>query len=157
MAPNQANLDFLWKRVEDARHQWKLAHQCVKEVDEDRAAMPAADGSYAHLSALSAQHRAVDQYLRALQEFKAALALENAANGAAPAVQNVLPTAGITPREREVLSLIASGRTSKEIAVELGMAFRTAVCHRYRLYQKLKVHSNVELTRIALQMGLVEL
>ena len=37
------------------------------------------------------------------------------------------------------------------------MAFRTAVCHRYRLYRKLNVRTNVELTRAALRMGLIEL
>ena len=162
MAANQARLDSLWKRVEDARLQWQFAHNYVKQVNEDRDGMPPADGSYAHLRSLGCQRLAVQNYLRALQDFKAALAAEQASNGAAPepavtAEAIKAADAAITPRERQVLALIVSGSSSKQIAAQLGMAFRTAVCHRYRLYQKLKVHTNVELTRAAMRMGLIEL
>src|SRR5690349_2768763 len=44
---------------------------------------------------------------------------------------------GLTARQIQVLRLIAEGKSSKEIAAELGVAFRTAVCHRYRIFQKL--------------------
>lgn len=151
----QAELDLLWKRVEDARLQWKSARNHAKEVSEDRfsAGMPSADGSYAHLSALRAQRLAVENYHRALQDFNAALVAQPGET--APVERS--RRAGITPREREVLALIAAGKSSKQIAMQLGMAFRTAVCHRYRLYQKLNVHTNVELTRAAARMGLIEL
>jgi len=153
--PDQAKLDSLWKRVEDARLQWKSARQHANEVREERVAsgIPLADGSYLHLHALRAQRLAVENYRSALQNFNAALASEN------PQEQPVETQGGtaLTPREREVLKLIAVGKSSKQVAVELGIAFRTAVCHRYRLYQKLKVHTSVELTRVALRMGLIEL
>lgn len=61
----------------------------------------------------------------------------------------------LTRREVEVLRLIAEGRSSKEIAAELGMAFRTAVCHRYRIFQKLKVHETASVVRIAVRAGLI--
>lgn len=61
----------------------------------------------------------------------------------------------LTPREIEVLRLIAEGKSSKEIASELGMAFRTAVCHRYRIFQKLKVHETASVVRLAVRAGLV--
>jgi len=155
---DQAKLNLLWKRVEDARLQWKFARNYVNEVNEDRVGVPSADGSYAHLHALHAQHLAVESYLNALQEFKAALALENAPQEQLVETQEAnTGHAAITPREREVLKLIAVGKSSKQVAVELGIAFRTVVCHRYRLYQKLKVHTSVELTRAALKMGLIEL
>jgi len=63
---------------------------------------------------------------------------------------------GLTPRETEVLRLIAEGRSSKEIAAELGMAFRTAVCHRYRIFQKLKVHETATVVRLAVRAGLIQ-
>ena len=97
----------------------------------------------------------IEGYLRVLREFKAALALEKAPQE--PAVETAGGTQAITPREREVLALIASGKSSKQIAAELGIAFRTALCHRNRIYQKLNVHTNVELTRVAMRMGFVEL
>ncbi|HLK51093.1 MAG TPA: LuxR C-terminal-related transcriptional regulator [Bryobacteraceae bacterium] len=63
--------------------------------------------------------------------------------------------AGLTRREIEVLRLIAEGKSSKEVAAELGIAFRTAVCHRYRIFQKLNVHETASVVRIAIRAGLV--
>jgi len=78
---------------------------------------------------------------------------------AAPAMENGDSEAhlldDLTRREVEVLRLIAEGRSSKEIATELGMAFRTAVCHRYRIFQKLKVHETASVVRLAVRAGLV--
>ena len=161
MAADQSKLDSLWKRVEDARLQWKFAHQYVKEVNEDKLSggIPSADGSYAQSRALRAQHLAVEKYLHALQEFKGALAMENSASQE-PAVEPANGSNGqkpITPRERQVLTLIASGKSSKEIAAELGIAFRTAGCHRYRVQTKLNAHNTADLTKAALRMGLIEL
>ena len=62
----------------------------------------------------------------------------------------------LTRREVEVLRLIAEGKSSKEIAVALGMAFRTAVCHRYRIFQKLKVHETASVVRLAVRAGLIK-
>jgi len=142
--------------VEDARLKWKSSHHHVKEINEDGDVMPAADGSYAHLHALRAQRLAVKNYLHALQDFKAALALENA-----PQEEQVVETVDVahilTRREREVLKLIASGKSSKEIARHLGIAFRTVSCHRYRLQTKLNAHKAADLTRAAMRMGLIEL
>ena len=165
MAGDQTKLDLLWKRVEDARLQWKSARQNAKEVQEDRLSggLPAADGSYAHLHALRDQRLAVEHYLHALQEFKGALALERSPEEPPeekPAVGTTNGSNGqeaITPREREVLALIAAGKSSKQIATHLGIAFRTAVSHRYHLYRKLNIHTNVELTRAAMRMGLIDL
>lgn len=63
---------------------------------------------------------------------------------------------GLTTREREVLVLIASGRSTKQIAEQLGIAFKTVVVHRYNLHTKLNVHKAVDLTRVAIRMGLIE-
>jgi DNA-binding NarL/FixJ family response regulator len=56
-----------------------------------------------------------------------------------------------------VLGLIASGKSSRQIADHLGIAFRTVVCHRYRLQTKLKVHNTADLMRAALRMRLIDL
>ena len=63
---------------------------------------------------------------------------------------------GLSQREREVLVLIASGKSTRQIAEQLGIAFKTAVVHRHNLHTKLKVHKAVELTRAAIRMGLIE-
>jgi len=63
----------------------------------------------------------------------------------------------LTLREREVLQLIAEGRTSQEIADSLFVSVKTISGNRQRLMDKLKANSVVELTKIALREGLVSL
>ena len=71
-------------------------------------------------------------------------------------LQNRVSTFELTPREAEVLVLIAQGFTSKEIALQLGMSFKTAVCHRSRLMAKLDVHETASLVRYAIRRGFIE-
>ncbi len=54
----------------------------------------------------------------------------------------------LTPRQAEIVDLIAEGLTSKEIAVRLGMSFRTVDTHRARIMEKLQVNSLAELLRL---------
>lgn len=56
----------------------------------------------------------------------------------------------LTPRQIEIVDLIAEGLTSKEIAVRLGMSFRTVDTHRARIMEKLQVNSLAELLRLRL-------
>jgi DNA-binding NarL/FixJ family response regulator len=62
----------------------------------------------------------------------------------------------LTPREREVLQLIAEGLTTKEIAEKLFISVRTADVHRSNIMNKLNVHNVAGLTRMAIAFGLVE-
>lgn len=62
----------------------------------------------------------------------------------------------LTPRERQVLILIADGKTSKQVAATLGISFKTATCHRTRIMQKLEVHNTALLARAAIRLGLIE-
>ena len=61
----------------------------------------------------------------------------------------------LTDRERQVLQLIAEGKTTKEIAVILGVSVKTAESHRSSLMSKLDVHSTAEVVRYAIRRGLV--
>ena len=61
----------------------------------------------------------------------------------------------LTPREREVLQLIAEGLSSKEIAASLGVSTRTAETHRASVMNKLDVHKVAGLVRFAIREGLV--
>jgi DNA-binding NarL/FixJ family response regulator len=63
--------------------------------------------------------------------------------------------ARLTPRQREVLQLIAEGNTTKEIACKLGVAFKTAETFRTELMESLDIHDIAGLTRYAIRMGLV--
>jgi DNA-binding NarL/FixJ family response regulator len=61
----------------------------------------------------------------------------------------------LTGREREVLLGIVRGRTNKEIAGELGISHRTVETHRESLMRKLQIRTVAELTRFAINAGLV--
>ena len=67
------------------------------------------------------------------------------------------PLTGLTPREIEVLRLIAEGHSTKEIAHRLKISFKTAVAHRTHLLQKLGIHESATLVRLAVRAGLVSL
>ncbi len=58
-------------------------------------------------------------------------------------------------RERQVLLLVAEGKTTKEIASLLGIAVKTASSHRTRLMRKLDIHETAGLVRCAIRLGLV--
>lgn len=63
----------------------------------------------------------------------------------------------LTYREQQVLNLIADGQSTKEIAATLGMSFKTAACHRYRVASKLDAHNTATLLRNATRSGLLDL
>lgn len=63
----------------------------------------------------------------------------------------------LTVREREVLQLVAEGRTVKEIATTLGLSVKTVETHRGRLMAKLGIRSVAELTKFAIREGLTSL
>ena len=66
------------------------------------------------------------------------------------------PTKRLTRREREVLQLLAEGRSNKEIGTALHITTKTAETHRARLMAKLGVHSVAELVRYAIRNNIVE-
>jgi DNA-binding NarL/FixJ family response regulator len=62
----------------------------------------------------------------------------------------------LTPREREVLKLIAESRSTKQIAATLVISEKTVERHRENILDKLGMHDRVELTRYAIRSGLIE-
>ena len=70
--------------------------------------------------------------------------------------KNDLPSDPLSYREREVLQLIAEGRTTKEVAALLGVSVSTAESHRSRIMEKLDIHETASLVRYAIRKGLIE-
>lgn len=62
----------------------------------------------------------------------------------------------LTDRERQVLQLVAEGNTTKEIALILGVAAKTAETHRGKVMEKLDIHSTAGLVRYAIRRGLAQ-
>lgn len=67
------------------------------------------------------------------------------------------PVAKLSERERQVLALIAEGKSNKEIASHLGIGVRTIETHRERIMRKLNVHSIAGLTKFAIANGITSL
>ena len=62
----------------------------------------------------------------------------------------------LTPREREVVQLLAEGKTSKEVAVVLNLSVKTAETHRTNVMRKLNLHSVADLVRYAVRNRIVQ-
>lgn len=66
------------------------------------------------------------------------------------------PSDPLSSRERQVLQLIAEGKSTKDVASLLGISVKTAESHRSRLMQKLNIHETASLVRYAVRRGLVQ-
>jgi PAS domain S-box-containing protein len=62
----------------------------------------------------------------------------------------------LTERERQVLVLIAEGKSTKEAAAQLGISYKTTDSHRSRILEKLGVHETASMVRYAIRAGLIE-
>lgn len=62
----------------------------------------------------------------------------------------------LTPRQREVLQLLAEGKLMKQVARELGLSTRTVAHHKYALMREQGIDSNAELVQLAIAEGLIE-
>jgi DNA-binding NarL/FixJ family response regulator len=65
------------------------------------------------------------------------------------------PLAGLTSRQREILQLVAEGRSSKEIASLLNVSIKTVESHRGQIMERIGVHDVTALVRFAIRVGLV--
>lgn len=81
----------------------------------------------------------------------AAVVVGNVTEPAVPATTLKKP---LSPREREVLQLLAEGNASKEIATRLSVSVATVESHRRQIVEKLNIHSIAQLTKYAIREGL---
>lgn len=65
------------------------------------------------------------------------------------------PVALLTPRQREILQLLAEGRSAKEIGAALGISARTVEFHKYQMMESLGLRANAELVHFAIKHGIV--
>jgi DNA-binding NarL/FixJ family response regulator len=65
------------------------------------------------------------------------------------------PVASLTPRQLEVLQLLAEGRSAKEVAASLAISSRTVEFHKYQMMETLGLHTSAELIHFAIKNGLV--
>jgi DNA-binding CsgD family transcriptional regulator len=132
---------------------WRAAEGLVAAGDRD-AASAQLDRAHELVVRLGAS------WLRGEVESLAARARLTLAAGDAPAAEPTADAAededpfGLTPRERQVLALVAEGRTNREIGEALYMAEKTASVHVSRILSKLDVRSRTEAAAVAHRLGL---
>lgn len=73
-----------------------------------------------------------------------------------PDENSVRKVMALTEREREVLILIAAGKSTKDAALELGISYKTCDSHRSRILEKLGIHNTAGMVRHAIRSGLLE-
>jgi DNA-binding NarL/FixJ family response regulator len=102
-------------------------------------------------SELAGAIRAVHRGGLVLDPEVARVAMNDAsAEGSAPD-----PYEKLTDREKQVLKLVAEGKSNKEVAELLGISVKTAMSHRERMMEKLQLHNRTELVRYALKVGVI--
>jgi DNA-binding NarL/FixJ family response regulator len=67
------------------------------------------------------------------------------------------PVASLTPRQQEILRLLAEGRVAKEVADALAISTRTVEFHKYQMMDALGLHTNAGLVHFAIKNGIVEI
>jgi len=86
----------------------------------------------------------------------AELVLQGYLKGTPAAEAPVTPSELLTPREREIVQLLAEGKSNKEVATALGVSIKTAETHRANIMRKLNLHSLSDLVRYAIRNKIVE-
>ena len=85
----------------------------------------------------------------------AAMVLEGYLKGGTPGAAITPGRNRLTPREREIVQLLAEGKSTKEVAVALGLSVKTAETHRSNIMRKLQLHSVSDLVLYAVRNNIV--
>src|SRR6266566_7280660 len=85
----------------------------------------------------------------------AAMVLEGYLKGGTPTSPVTVGRNRLTPREREIVQLLAEGKSTKEVAVALGLSVKTAETHRSNIMRKLQLHSVSDLVLYAVRNNIV--
>jgi len=85
----------------------------------------------------------------------AAMVLEGYLKGGTPTAVPTVGRSRLTPREREIVQLLAEGKSTKEVAVALGLSVKTAETHRSNIMRKLQLHSVSDLVLYAVRNNIV--
>jgi RNA polymerase sigma factor (sigma-70 family) len=147
----------------DAGEQLKTLHPDIKVIyltqnRDPRLAVEAfrrkASGYLLKDSAVSELTAAIRDALRGRPYVSPSIAREMSDEVAAPRLEQVT-LRNLSPREREVLQLLAEGKSMKEVAAVLAISPRTVEFHKYRIMELLHVKTNAELVQQAIKLGLI--
>ncbi len=147
--------ELLLEQVREAQKAYYEAVAAYKEAisyARNASAKINDDGQQSLYAAGRIENEALDNYHHALKAYADTLITESDP----PVATHPLAAGPLTQREVEVLKLVAEGLSSRKIAVQLGISFKTVTTHRYRIMEKLAIHEVASLVRYALRKGLIE-
>ncbi len=153
---------------------WEATRQILKVVptakivvlstygDDEHIQQAIAAGAAAYLlkqTAAADLVKAIREVRKGNAYFSPAIAKRLREQTCQPATSETMktPDAELTPREAEVLQLIAEGFANKQIAAELGLSVKTVEKHRQQVMQKLNIHDIAGLVRHAASKGIIEM
>lgn len=127
------------------------------EETVEKALEAGASGFLTKHSAASELLEAIRQVCAGKQYFSSRIVsrVRRRARSAIPSSGKTSPVQRLTPREREVLVLIAEGMANKTVAYHLDLSIKTVEKHRQQIMDKLNIHEVAGLTRYAIEKGLV--
>lgn len=147
--------ELLLEQVREAQRAYYEAVAAYKEAisyARNAQAKINEDGQQSLYAAGRLENEALDNYHHALKEYADTLFAEPEA----PVAKHAATAEPLTQRELEVLKLVAEGLSSRKIALQLGISFKTVTTHRYRIMEKLAIHEVAGLVRYALRKRLIE-
>jgi DNA-binding CsgD family transcriptional regulator len=135
------------------KHAADEAASAAPSAVADGTALPPINGDGPSLDELRLEAGALIQAAREAMTESARLRQRSQQMRSAP-LNGAKNWPGLSKREREVLQLMVAGKSSKQIAVALGISFKTAVTHRASIMSKLSVHEVASVVREAIRLGL---
>jgi DNA-binding CsgD family transcriptional regulator len=158
---NNSELERLLEEMLASRSDLRPLIAADRPVADTPASLPCETATDRSIAQMKREVDAILEQGRA--EIRRSLALRRASERVREAVRGSAagkaaaapPPSGLSRREHQVLTLIVAGTSSKEIAAELGISFKTAVTHRASLMSKLDVHEIASVVREAIRRGLV--
>jgi DNA-binding NarL/FixJ family response regulator len=147
----------------DAGEQVKALHPEIKVIylTQNREPRLAVDAFRRHASAYLLKDSAASELTRAIREalrgnsyVSPSIAQGMLGETSSPPIDQIT-LRELSPREREVLQLLAEGKSMKEVAAVLEISPRTVEFHKYRIMELLRVKTNAELVQQAIKLGLI--
>jgi len=133
-------------------------HRTAIESAQARRWQADPDGHQMLYLAATSERQALERYVQVLKALTEIVAEGSRWRVRAQAkAQFKVQGQALTPRESEVLRLIATGLSSRDIAQRLKVSFKTVIAHRYQLMRKLDLHNVASLVRYAVQKKIVEM
>ena len=145
-----------------ASEKFPEVHMIVLTVHEEEEyafhALRAGASGYLPKSASSAEVKLAVEHVMSGKKYLSPTVVQRAAfKPGKTTPDGPVPLAELTPRQREVLTLIAEGHSTKDIARALNISAKTVKTHRAQLMDRLNIHDIASLVRYAIKMGLVSI